>query len=127
MAVNTGNEMNIVSALRRLEGRIHLLDILTAIGKPWMTIRTGVPGIKRMHGMAGHAAQTFVYASRSSVVADARLLKGNIGVTLKADPLTGIGGNENRALTFREPGRRKKLNREVASFAPVVEADTGNS
>jgi len=69
MAIGALYGMDIVGAGEVGEGGIHLLDIEAAVGKTRVAGSAGGARLLSVLEVAGEAAQTFVYADGSAVVA----------------------------------------------------------
>lgn len=120
MAVAARHKMNVVRTVGVGKCGVHGGDIQSAVGERRMTLAAGESGVVRMGLMARQTTQTLVNAARRAVVAGRRLMKGVGRVTLGAEPLARIVGNQDWLTLMSDLGRRQILRGKMALFMTVI-------
>jgi len=105
MTIATSDKKDVVQALRGLEGRVHRLDIKTAIRQLRMASGTGSSRLFTVSLVAGQATQPPVNSNRRAVIAGSNLHAGKRRVALVAERLTDVGTDFDRSLPITHDGR----------------------
>lgn len=104
VAVLAFHEVDVVRTGSVFEGGVHFFDVEAAIGKARMTGAATGARLQPVFQVAGHAAESFVDADGSSVVAGTNLRSGQRRVALIAERLTLIGAAVHAALLIEQLG-----------------------
>lgn len=123
MAVDALYGVDVMEALQRLEGRVHLLHVEAAVRELRMAGRAGSTGGLAVFFVAGEATESFVDADRSAVVAGVDLAAGIRGMALVAESLTLVGTDLHRARSFIHLRHREAIQRDVILLAAVKERE----
>ena len=125
VAVDALHEMDVVGAFAVLEGRVHGFDRDAAIGKPGMAGAARRTRLLAMFQVAGQAAESFVDADGSAVVAGLDLPRGRGRVALVAQSLARVGADEDLARAVEHFGEGKFRHGNVGEFAAVKQSNGG--
>ena len=96
--------MDVVRAVRVLEGRVHRLDVDAAVRQARVAGGAGGAGGLAVLRVAGEAAQALVDADGRPVVAREDLVPGPRRVALVAERLPAVRARSHRALALAHRG-----------------------
>src|SRR5689334_80094 len=100
MAACASHPVDVVPAVRRPEGRVHLLDIQPAVGHLRMTGRTRRSCLLSVLGMTREAADSLVDTNRRSIIPAAYLYIRHGRVALVAERLPLVLAHLHGAFTL---------------------------
>jgi len=123
VAVDALHEMDVMEASALLEGCVHGFDGDPAIGKPGMAGAARRTRLLAMFQVAGQAAESFVDADGSAVLAGRNLPCGCGRVALVAQSLARVGTDSNRTCAVEHFGQRKFRQGNVGEFAAVKQSN----
>ena len=98
--------MDVVPAFRRFEGRIHRLNVQSAVGQLRVTSGTRRPSFLAVSLMAGKTTEAFMNAHRCSVVPRANVSCNQWGVALIAERLAYVGTDPERPTSVVQRWKR---------------------
>lgn len=123
MAIGTFYEVDVVSAVFIIEGGVHFFHVQAAVGKTGMASGAGSAGLEPVLTVAGHAAEAFMYADGSAIVAGMELRSGQRCMALITEGLTLVGTDFYGPGFVQHFGKREVGYGNVAEFAAIEEAE----
>ena len=119
MAINAFYEMNVVRALGGFECRVHGFYVQAAVGELGMAGGARSSGLLAVSLMAGEAAESFMHAHRSAIVARCHVHRGQRRVALVAEGLANVRADFDSSVAVMHRGQRKISESHVIEFAAV--------
>ena len=123
VTVDAFYEVDVVVAVRVLEGGVHFLDVEAAIRKSRMTGTAGGASLHSVFPVARHATESFMYADGSAIVAGADLRCGEWGVALIAKGLPLVWAALDVAFPIKHLGDGQFRHGYLTEFAAIEEPD----
>jgi hypothetical protein len=98
--------MDVVPALGQFEGRIHRLNVQSAVGQLRVTSGARCPSFLAVSLMAGETTEAFMNAHWRSVVSRANVSRNQRGMALIAERLAHVGTDPERPISIVERWKR---------------------
>lgn len=123
VAIQALHGMNVVFAGLVLEARVHFLDLQFAVEMLGVAVVAGDAGLLAVLLMAGEAAQAFMDADGSAVVAGIHFTCGDRRVALVTECLPLIVAHGDRARSLDHFGERQLGNCDMVKFPAIKECE----